>query len=161
MKFFAIIKSPSFYFATSQFLYLALTTLLITVGYLVTPVLFSQLSSKAAGDIAGILFQLSGYITLVVLGFLLIWQLTLKVKFTFSWPNIISILIMLILLWWITPLMSEIKAKYPLGVTHNSADWSFFASLHGVYQFGYLIVIVMLILGLAKSVKALKLSMAK
>ena len=161
MKFFAVIKSPAFYFASSQVLYLVLTTMLITVGYIVTPVLFEQLSSKIAGDIAGILFQFSGYITLAFLVLLLIWQLTLKVKFSFSWPNVLSFSIMLILLWWINPLMSEIKAKNPLGVTHNSADWPLFASLHGAYQIGYLLVIIMLILGMVKSAKALRLSMIK
>jgi len=154
-------KAGSFYLISGLILQSFLLTLLITVGYLVTPVLFDSLETKTAGDIAGILFQISGYITISILILLLLWQQFYKFTFVSIWPNRIVVLIMLLLLFWISPWMNKIKQDYPLGLTSDSADWPIFASLHGVYQVGYLIVIIALIWSVYRSVKILNLNVHK
>jgi len=154
-------KAESFYLIIGLVLQSFLVTLLITVGYLVTPVLFDSVDSKTAGDIAGVLFQISGYITLSVLILLLIWQQFYKFTSISTWANRVVVVIMLLLLFWISPWMNKIKQEYPMGVTPDSADWSIFASLHGVYQVGYLIVIIALIWNVYRSVKILNLNVHK
>ncbi|GAB6070563.1 hypothetical protein JCM30760_16600 [Thiomicrorhabdus hydrogeniphila] len=154
-------KPASYYLTIGLVLQSFLLTLLITLGYFVTPVLFDSLDTKTAGDIAGILFQISGYVTLTVLILLLLWQQFYKFTFVSIWPNRIVVLIMLLLLFWISPWMNKIKEDYPLGLTSDSADWSIFASLHGVYQVGYLIVIIALIWSVYRSVKILNLNVYK
>jgi len=126
------------------------------MGYLVTPVLFASLSSKLAGFIAGFLFSISGYILVVTLLLLMVWRLSVRrVAFSVIFDSI-SLLLMGVLLWLVSPWMAEIKAKYPKGLDDTAADWSLFASLHGVYQLGYLIVIIMLILSIFKTLKVMK-----
>ncbi|WP_040725427.1 DUF4149 domain-containing protein [Thiomicrorhabdus sp. Kp2] len=149
-------KRESFYFALSQFVFTFLATLFIVVGYLVTPVLFANLDSKGAGDIAGVLFVISGYISLFFLTLLLGWQFVLKLGLRFYWQNIFLLSILAILLWVISPWMSAIKQNYPMGLSKDSIDWPEFAALHGVYQVAYLLVIIVLIVAILKSAKSLK-----
>lgn len=149
-------KKYLFYYTISQVLYTFLATLLIVVGYLVAPILFSALESKPAGDIAGLLFIISGYITLFLVLMMLMWQFWLKLGWRFYWQSIFVIPIMATLLLFITPWMNEIKALYPQGLTKESPDWPLFASLHGLYQLAYLVVIIMLIWAMLKSVNSMK-----
>ena len=124
---------------------MALVSLLLTIGYLVTPILFLELPPKQAGEIAGFLFNSASLIVLpclfILIGFYAFYENQLKqVK-----SLVLSLVLLLILRLWISPWMSEIKAIYPLGLDKNSADWPLFASLHGVYQIAYLGIILLLL----------------
>ncbi len=126
-------------------LVLALATILLTVGYLVTPVLFTQLPAKQAGDLAGELFT---WVSLIVLStlFLLITFYSIAEKSVSSVKSLLlSLLLMATLRFWITPWMADIKGLYPLGIDRDSIDWPLFASLHGLYQIVYLSVIFLLL----------------
>ena len=97
-------------------------------------------------------------LTLTILSFmafLLLWSFFIGLSLGFNWPNIFSMFLMSILLWVVSPWMNEIKQNYPLGITKESVDWTLFASLHGVYQLCYLLVIIMLIFIILKSAKRL------
>ena len=124
---------------------IALVTLLLTIGYLVTPVLFSELPQKQAGELAGLLFNWASSIVLsslfLLIGFYAFSKNRLKCVKSLS----LSLGLLVVLRFWISPLMSEIKALYPLGLNKSSADWSLFSSLHGVYQIGYLAIILLLL----------------
>lgn len=152
----SFIRSISNYYLISLIVYSALISLLLSMGYLVTPVLFASLSSQTAGFIAGLLFSISGYILMVALLILMVWRLSVRrVKFSIAF-DAVSLFLMGILLWLVAPWMAEIKAKYPQGIDDTALDWSLFASLHGIYQLGYLVVIVMLIISIFKTVKAMQ-----
>ncbi|BCN93126.1 hypothetical protein THMIRHAM_09110 [Thiomicrorhabdus immobilis] len=155
------IRSISSYYSTSLIIYSALISLLLTIGYLVTPVLFASLSAKLAGFIAGLLFNISGYLLLLFLLLLLAWRMSVRRVAISIWFDAISLFLMTGLLWVVSPWMTEIKAKYPQGIEKNAVDWPLFASLHGVYQVGYLIVIIMLIVAMFKTVKCIKSTQAK
>lgn len=155
------IRSISSYYSTSLIFYSAMISLLLTMGYLVTPVLFASLSSKLAGFIAGLLFSISGYLVLLFLLVLLAWRISVRRVAISIWFDFISVVLMGFLLWIVSPWMVEIKAKYPQGIDKNAIDWPLFASLHGVYQVGYLIVIIMLIVAMLKTLKLMKTTLAK
>jgi hypothetical protein len=156
MSRFSFIRNEANYYSMSLVVYSFLATLLITLGYLVAPVMFAELDSKKAGYIAGLLFNIGGYITIVLSLLLLSWHAFLKLRIKSNWPNLVVICIMGALLWVVSPYMAKIKAIYPLGLTKDSADWSVFASLHGIYQFGYLIVITALILAMLQSITLIR-----
>lgn len=124
---------------------MVLVTLLVTIGYLVTPILFLELPQKQAGELAGLLFNrvsliVSGSLILLI-GFYAIYKNQLKqVK-----SLVLSLGLLMLLRFWISPWMAEIKGLYPLGLDKNSVDWPLFASLHGVYQVGYLSIILWLL----------------
>lgn len=124
---------------------IALVALLLTIGYLVTPILFSELPQKQAGELAGLLFNWASSIVLsslfLLIGFYAFYKKRLKCVKSLS----LSLGLLVILRFWISPFMSEIKALYPLGIDKSSADWSLFASLHGAYQIGYLSIILLLL----------------
>lgn len=149
-------KQKTFYFAVSQIIYSFLASLLITVGYLVTPVLFASLDVKAAGDIAGDLFVISGYISLILLAILLSWQMFLRFSYRSYWHNGLALILLASMLWFISPWMKAIKENYPLGLHKDAIDWPVFATLHGVYQLAYLLVIIMLIWAMLKATISLK-----
>ncbi len=124
---------------------MALVSLLLTIGYLVTPILFLELPQKQAGELAGLLFNdasliVSGSLFLLI-GFYAFYNKRLKCVKSLG----LSLGLLMILRFWISPWMVEIKALYPLGLDKTSADWTLFASLHGVYQVGYLFIILLLL----------------
>jgi len=123
----------------------SMAILWITVGYLVAPVLFAELPSKLAGEVAGKLFEFSSLIVLVTL----IMSLGVYVGIEQSIRSVKSLVIALILVsvlrFWIAPWMADIKMAYPLGLTRASPDWGTFSTLHGVYQLLFLIVIALLL----------------
>lgn len=123
----------------------ALASLLLTIGYLVTPILFSELPQKQAGELAGLLFNGASLIVsgslFVLIGFYAFYQNKLKNVKSLT----LSLVLLMILHFWISPWMTEIKALYPLGIDKSSVDWPLFASLHGVYQVGYLSIVLLLL----------------
>lgn len=141
--------------------YTFLVTFLVVLGYVVAPILFANLSSKMAGYIAGILFNIGGYISVLLLFMLFIWHYVLKLGVKLIWPNVLAMSIMMVLLWLISPWMAEIKALYPLGLDKGTSEWPLFASLHGIYQLGYLTVIVLLVVAMWRSIKSIRLSVRK
>lgn len=124
---------------------MALVSLLLTIGYLVTPILFSELPQKQAGELAGVLFNWASLIVscslFLLIGFYAFYKNKLKQVKSLG----LSLGLLMILRFWISPWMTEIKALYPLGLDKSSDDWSLFASLHGVYQIGYLAIILLLL----------------
>jgi len=139
------IKTDLNYRIYSLAIYSFLLSLFIGMGYIVTPILFSVLDSKTAGLLAGYLFKIIAYISLVLMVLFAIWHKFLRLSIKSMWPNLLSILIMSNLVWFIAPWMQNIKSMHPMGLSKGSADWPLFASLHGLYQVGYLVVIIMLI----------------
>ncbi|WEJ63493.1 DUF4149 domain-containing protein [Thiomicrorhabdus lithotrophica] len=154
-------RSQLNYHSISLVIYTFLATLLIVLGYIVTPILFATLTSKMAGHVAGVLFNIGGYISVVLMLILFAWHYGLKLEAKSIWHNFLAMMIMIVLLWLISPWMGEIKALYPSGIDKSSVDWPLFASLHGIYQLGYLIVIIMLIVAMLKSTKSVHLSVMK
>jgi len=140
------LKTDLNYRIYSLAIYSFLLSLFIGMGYIATPIMFSVLDSKTAGLIAGHLFKITAYISLVLMLLLAIWHKFLSLSIKSIWPNLLSLFIMSNLLWFITPWMQNIKSMYPMGLSKGSTDWPLFASLHGLYQLGYLVVIIMLIL---------------
>jgi hypothetical protein len=124
---------------------MALISLLLTVGYWVTPVLFVELSQKQAGEIAGLLFNGASAVVLsglfLLIGVYIVFEKSLKHVKTLG----ISLVLLMILRFWLSPWMAKIKAIYPLGIGKNSADWPLFAGLHGVYQLVYLAIVLLLL----------------
>jgi hypothetical protein len=124
---------------------MALVSLLLTIGYLVTPILFIELPQIQAGELAGLLFNRASLIVsgslILLIGFYAIYKNQLKqVKCL-----VLSLGLLMLLRFWISPWMAGIKGLYPLGLDKNSVDWPLFASLHGVYQVGYLFIILLLL----------------
>lgn len=154
-------RSQLNYHSISLVIYTFLATLLIVLGYIVTPILFATLSSKIAGQVAGVLFNIGGYISVVLMLILFAWHYGLRLGAKSIWPNFLAMMIMMVLLWLISPWMVEIKAQYPSGINKESVGWPLFASLHGIYQLGYLVVIIMLIVAMMKSTKSVYLSVIK
>jgi hypothetical protein len=126
-------------------LVMALITLLMTVGYLVAPILFANLSSVVAGDLAGKLFAVSAVIVMLTLSVMIAWLYWMGFHLKLTWPLWLSNVVMLALYGWISPAMQAIKAQYPTGLSTHSAAWPEFAAWHGVYQVLYLVVIVLLL----------------
>jgi len=125
-------------------LVLMMATVLLVVGYLVAPVLFSALPAKQAGDIAGTLFALSSTVLVLGLSGICLFKLfkgqALSVKSLW-----IALGILLVLKFFISPWMAVIKSAYPLGLTRESADFGLFMSIHGAYQLGYLAIVILLL----------------
>lgn len=121
-----------------------LAVLLMTLGYLVAPLLFSTLETKIAGDLAGHLFVFSGWTFVTVLSLWLGWSRFKQYRSPYVLVYYLTLFVMLLLLLIVSPWMAEIKQNYPAGITRESIEWPLFASLHGIYQLGYLIVIIVL-----------------
>lgn len=117
-----------------------------TMGYIVTPILFSEIASQTAGDIAGVLFAIFSYFVMAVaLSSLVVLKLVKTLSYLPKWP-----------LWCIFGLtavshyalggwMAQIKVQSPQGVDSQSANWELFMQIHGVYQLLYVIVLLMLL----------------
>lgn len=135
--------------------FVVLMTMLVT-GYLVAPVLFANLTAKVAGDIAGILFNITAYIALVSFLIMAVLYKFQQRSGFLVWSNLLNLVIMLLAVFWLTPWMAEIKSSYPQGLSKESADWALFASLHGVYQLAYLVVMTLILIGIFKQFNFIK-----
>jgi len=133
---------------------LIVVTLMVVMGYVVAPVLFAELSSKVAGDIAGSLFELTAITVMVCLIMMAGFSCYRKQSLLERWHWLVSLVIMVVLYWGITPWMQQIKSHYPLGLNKESVDWGLFASLHGVYQLLYLCVIVLMLFGIFRLMRS-------
>lgn len=128
-------------------------TMLVTVGYLVVPILFTVLPQVQAGRIAAILFQYSSGITLLLITMVLLATVWLKPVLKqlktvlFVWASL------LVIKFGIARWMADIKARYPQGLDLTSADWKLFAMLHGVYQLFYLLIVITLCVWLWRALR--------
>lgn len=151
------LSKNQFYFAYA--LQVMIATLLIVVGYIVTPLLFSELSSKVAGDIAGQLFDMLAIFSIIGFVILAFQSCRHNQKLSSRWQWLLSLIIMTVLLFGLAPWMADIKSAYPQGISQDSADWKLFSTLHGVYQLGYLSVLILTLYGMFRSVKTRNLAL--
>jgi hypothetical protein len=129
-----------------------LATLLITawvgglwaVGYLAVPVLFyAQPDRQLAGELAGQMFTLVGYLGMVCGIYLLIQRISVSGRESFRqalfWVVAVMLLITLVFQCGIQPVMADLKLQaLPLDVMHSDfADR--FKMLHGVSSILYMI----------------------
>ncbi|MBO1926756.1 DUF4149 domain-containing protein [Thiomicrorhabdus sp. 6S2-11] len=121
-------------------------SLQITMGYVVTPILFTQIDSKSAGDIAGVLFAIFSYFGMAaaVLSLLLIKFIDNLAKLP-KWPIMVTLLLTASSHFGLGGWMTQIKARYPQGLDSHSADWALFMQVHGVYQLLYVVVLFVLL----------------
>ncbi len=129
----------------ASFVIFSMAILWITVGYLAAPVLFAELPSKLAGEVAGKLFEFSSLIMQVTLIMLLGVYIGMEQSIRSIKTLVVALLFVCVLRFWIAPWMAEIKAAYPSGLTRASTDWAAFSTLHGIYQLLFLIVILLLL----------------
>lgn len=138
---------------------IGLITVMLTLGYWVTPLLFAQLEPVLAGALAAKLFNVSSLLVLSLLVLMMVWGVLKNgiIALKFMWPLELSLVLMGLLYGWVSPAMQSIKLRYPNGLDKLSVDWPMFAALHGVYQILYLAVIVLLCFWLIKNhIKPLK-----
>ncbi len=113
-----------------------------SIGFLAVPALFSILSDRAlAGSIAGVLFELVGYVGLVC-GILLWfgnWFLKDARSLSSRWRKVILLMLMLVALgqFVLHPMVSELRAA---GLVQGSEAAAHFAKLHGLASLVYLVV---------------------
>lgn len=123
-----------------------------SVGYIVTPVLFSMLDKQVAGNVAGQLFSIVSYVGLFAVTALII---NVVMKYGFNrrhwqlWTLIGMLVIVIIGQFVIQPMMEELKAA---GLSGENATR--FGRLHGVSSSLFLINslagLALVISGLAK-----------
>ncbi len=133
-----------------------IVTMMVLMGYVVAPILFAELTAKLAGDIAGILFEITAYSAILVFIVLAANSCRQKRALAYRWQWLLALIIMVVLLFGIDPWMEQIKQSYPQGISQDSTDWSLFASLHGVYQVGYLMVLFLTLFGIFKDLKTIR-----
>ncbi|MPS49709.1 DUF4149 domain-containing protein [Methylobacillus sp.] len=116
-----------------------------TVGYVVAPSLFHQLSENKplAGNLAGQLFELVAYIGMVSAVYLLLHRVLRfgapALKQGFFWAVVVMLLLTLAGQFGIQPLMASLKAQaLPADVMH-SAFADRFRTWHGIASIGYLV----------------------
>lgn len=122
-----------------------LPVVMIVVGYVVAPVLFAELGQKQAGAIGAILFSHISLLVLIGLFTVIVLYAVFEKSMKSIKSVVVSLLLMGVLKFWISPWMAEIKASYPAGLSYAAVDWRLFASLHGVYQLLYLVVVLLLL----------------
>ena len=121
-----------------------LSILLVVIGYIVAPLLFSYLDQVQAGNLVGRLLSHLNTGLLIALSVLLIVALVRSSTFIYSWLLIMSIVMVLALEHIISPAMNSIKLVNLNGLTKTSPDWSTFAMWHGMYQLLFLTLIIAL-----------------
>lgn len=114
-----------------------------TAGYIVTPMLFSVLDDRRlAGELAGRMFTLIGYIGLFCGAALLIsliyqagryWRRTWQI-----WVLMAMLLLVIAGQFLVQPMIQELKAGSPAGFIEGSAEAGRFGALHGVASMLYL-----------------------
>ena len=114
------------------------------VGYLAVPVLFyAQQDRQLAGELAGQMFTLVGYLGMVCGAYLLIQRIAVSgqaaLRQPLFWVVVVMLLITLTIQFGIQPVMTDLKAQaLPLDVMHSTfADR--FKMWHGVSSVIYLI----------------------
>ncbi|GKT11255.1 MAG: hypothetical protein ISEC1_P0218 [Thiomicrorhabdus sp.] len=132
------------YKALSVIICLVVAAAFIAVGYMVAPVLFSELAQKQAGQIMAVLFNKLSLLALILLMVVIAVTVYFERQLNTIKSLVLSLGLLVSLKFWISPWMAEIKASYPEGLNYGAADWNLFASLHGVYQLLYLIIVLLL-----------------
>lgn len=112
-----------------------------TVGYIVTPTLFSMLDDrKLAGQLAGQLFYIVSLVGLVCAPLLLLQQFTLwkqaGLKQWRVWVLVLMLALVCVGLFFLQPMMQDLKAQ---GLAEGSAAAAKFGKLHGLSSVLYLI----------------------
>lgn len=125
-------------------------SVLVVIGYFVTPVLFASLPEKQAGDIAALLFDGAALFVLLGLLFALVSYLAVERHLKSVKSLIVAAFLLVALRFWLGPWMADLKSDYPYGLTRQSVDWSVFAALHGAYQLLYLTIIALLLIWVVK-----------
>lgn len=115
-----------------------------TMGYVVTPILFSELDSKTAGDIAATLFSIFSYfgMAVAIVSLVILSRCKLTATPLPKWPMLLVLLLTAISHFVLGGWMGQIKAYYPQGLNSQSVDWALFMQIHGVYQLLYVIVLL-------------------
>lgn len=129
--------------------------LLVTVGYLVAPVVFQNLEQVSAGELVGELLTLSNWLVLTGLTGILVARLLGLKALIHNWMLLLSISIVVFNQYWLSPLMKSIKLDYPHGLTKSSEAWSEFAMWHGVYQLLFLALILLLLTWSVVNIKSM------
>ncbi len=140
-----LLKASNSVDRVASFIIFSMAILWVTVGYFVAPVLFSELPSKLAGEVAGQLFYFSSLLLLVTLIMVLGVYIGIEQSLRSIRSLVAALFFVCLLHFWIAPWMAEIKEAYPLGLEKTSVDWELFSTLHGVYQLFFLAVIVLLL----------------
>lgn len=127
-------------FATSG---LWLAAVLASVGYMVAPLLFAQLMDVEAGRLVGILLQWTQGFALLWVGLAVLFERFYHAR----WKGLLLVLMLLLAvnLFGLGPQMEALKQAAPAGLSQNSESWKTFMMLHGIYQLGYLSVILLLV----------------
>jgi len=117
---------------------------LLTVGYLVAPILFSQLTDRAlAGQLAGAMFAAIAWVGMVCAGYLLAYVLALKGWRAFRSSVFWLVLAMLALTlaghFGIQPILAQLKADALPRQVMESAMRDRFATWHGISSALYLV----------------------
>lgn len=120
---------------------LVFASALLVVGYVVAPVLFSSLDQMTAGKLVGQLLSGLNITLLVILLALLIITIGRIERFVHNWLHLISVIIVAVTEFWISPVMQAIKSAYPSGLTKLAPEWATFAMWHGIYQLLFLLLI--------------------
>lgn len=120
-----------------------LAAVLVSVGYLVAPLLFAQLADVEAGRLVGVLLQWTQGFVLLWVGLAVLFERFYHAR----WSGLLLVLILLLAvnLFGLGPQMEALKLAEPTGLSDGSASWKRFMMLHGVYQLGYLSEILLLV----------------
>jgi len=132
----------------SQYLAALLTTAWVgglwAIGYLAVPVLFyAQPDRQLAGELAGQMFALIGYLGMGCGAFLLIQRIVVTgqaaMRQPLFWVIVVMLLITLAIQFGIQPVMADLKAQALPALVTNSQFAGQFRMLHGVSSIIYLI----------------------
>lgn len=105
------------------------------IGYIAVPTLFAMLEDRRlAGELAGQMFQIIGYIGLVS-GTLLLISVARRLKLQWrTWLLLFMLVLVMCGQFWLQPLMADLKAS---GLVEGSAQAKQFGMLHGVASILY------------------------
>lgn len=128
---------------------IVLVTWLAMTGYVVAPLLFDSLDSVTAGKLVGDLLTIANLIGLIGLAAVLAVSFAGRKKGEagLRFPSMLwlSVLLITVSEFWLTPKMETIKALYPQGLSPQSEHWQSFMMWHGIYQLLFLVLIVILL----------------
>ena len=117
---------------------------LLTVGYLVAPVLFHSLDKQVAGQVAGQLFYSVAIIGLICGPLMLLQQWSLRGKAALRhwrpWVILAMLLLVIVGVAALQPAMQELKIQ---GLAPGSEQAASFGKLHGISSILYLCTSVM------------------
>lgn len=124
---------------------LIFATWLAVIGYLVAPVLFSELDPLKAGNLVGMLLSITNIVLLAGLFGLLVARWLVFKWLIANGLLVLSVILICVSEFWLSPKMQVIKEQYPLGLSKTSPQWETFMTLHGVYQLVFLALILVLV----------------